>query len=244
MLTKLNHKFLLYLDIETVMMEEKFSSLSPKMQELFLHKAELAEKAAGGLPPAGNKKAQQQAWEDWAALWPEFGKVICISMGVYVDGKFKTMTIADASEQKVLTAFKNVLNDDKYREYGMIAHNGKGFDYPFLVKRFLINDMNPPKKLHTFGLEPWKNTLYDSKEVWKFGSYDNISLELLAELFGLPSPKEEMKGKDVFKHFYAGEIDKIKKYCAGDVKTLASLVNIWCTVDCKDQREEIIKPDA
>ena len=61
--------------------------------------------------------------------------------------------------------------------------------------------------------------------MWKFGDYKHFtSLALLAEILGIPSPKDDMDGSMVG-HVYWNEKDlpRIAKYCMQDVLTSAKV---------------------
>ena len=64
-------------------------------------------------------------------------------------------------------------------------------------------------------------------ELWKFGDIKNFSsLNLLAHIFGIPSPKQDLDGAQVSKTYYEEkDLKKIGDYCRGDVITLARIYN-------------------
>ena len=62
-------------------------------------------------------------------------------------------------------------------------------------------------------------------EMWRFGDIKNFtSLNLLANVLGVPSPKDDMDGSQVSKVYYEEKnIGRIKEYCMKDVITLARI---------------------
>ena len=62
-------------------------------------------------------------------------------------------------------------------------------------------------------------------ELWKFGDWKSyVSLELLAHIFGIPTPKDDIDGSMVADIYYKeGDIDRIIHYCEKDVLTLANV---------------------
>jgi hypothetical protein len=60
-------------------------------------------------------------------------------------------------------------------------------------------------------------------DLWKFGDIKNFSsLNLLAHVFGIPSPKDDIDGSMVAKTYYEDkQLEKIVTYCKKDVITLA-----------------------
>ena len=110
--------------------------------------------------------------------------------------------------------------------YILCAHNGKEFDFPFLGRRNLINGLKLPYQLDVAGKKPWEIPHIDTMELWKFGDYKHYtSLDLLAHVFNIPSPKSDLDGALVAKTYYEEkDLLKIKKYCQGDVITIAQLL--------------------
>ena len=108
----------------------------------------------------------------------------------------------------------------------LCAHNGKEFDFPYLCRRMLINSLEIPVQLQISGKKPWEINHLDTMELWKFGDYKNYtSLNLLAAVFNIPTPKDDIDGGDVG-HVYWQEknLERIKTYCQKDVITTARLL--------------------
>jgi hypothetical protein len=89
----------------------------------------------------------------------------------------------------------------------------------------LINGLNIPSVLQLSGKKPWEILHQDTLDLWKFGDYKHyISLALLAHLFAIPSPKDDICGSDVSKVYWQhGDLNRIATYCAKDVYTVAQV---------------------
>jgi len=212
--TKLEN--ILFLDIETIPIVYNYADLNPASKDLW-DKKWLYNKDTSG--------EQQYAK---AGIYAEFAQVICIGIGFYNDKKFRIKTIASSNEIDVLQEFIEVLNKHfNTTNHLLCAHNGKEFDFPFLCRRMLINNLHLPKLLQLQGLKPWEIKHIDTMELWKFGDYKNFtSLNLLAHTFGIPSPKDDIDGSQVSKTFYEdNDLPKIETYCKKDVITLARVYN-------------------
>jgi hypothetical protein len=63
-------------------------------------------------------------------------------------------------------------------------------------------------------------------QLWRFGDYKNFtSLKLLAALFGIASPKDDIDGKDVGRVYWKEkDLQRIVNYCQKDVVTVAQLL--------------------
>jgi uncharacterized protein YprB with RNaseH-like and TPR domain len=107
----------------------------------------------------------------------------------------------------------------------LCAHNGKEFDFPYLCRRMLVNDLSLPSVLNMMGKKPWEVGHLDTMEMWKFGDHKHYtSLDLLLAIFNIQSSKGVMDGSMVSKVYYQeGALDKIAEYCVGDVVAIAQL---------------------
>jgi hypothetical protein len=90
----------------------------------------------------------------------------------------------------------------------------------------LINGVKLPKTLNLAGKKPWEVQHIDTMELWKFGDYKNFtSLNLLAHIFNIPTPKDDIDGSDVARVYWEEKnIQRIVTYCQKDVLTVARLL--------------------
>ena len=107
----------------------------------------------------------------------------------------------------------------------LCAHNGKEFDFPFLCRRLVINSMSIPHMLNIAGKKPWEVPHLDTMELWKFGDYKNYtSLNLLAQVLNIPTPKDDIDGSMVWEVYWKEkDIERIRNYCQKDVITVAQV---------------------
>ncbi len=220
MLHKLNLENILFLDIETVPEYEEFDQLDSDMQSLWEKKT------------AYQRKEEYTAEEfyDRAGIWAEFGKIVCISVGYFsFKGDIRSFRTTSfyGEEKELLLAFKNVLETHFSKpQHVLCAHNGKEFDFPFIARRMIINDIVLPYKLNLFGKKPWEIPHLDTLDLWKFGDYKHYtSLKLLTHVLGVPSPKDDIDGSEVKDVFYKEKnIDRIIIYCEKDTIAVAQIV--------------------
>lgn len=208
---------ILFLDIETVPQAGNWEELHETDQYLW------------------DKKTRMQRKEDFTAedfykerggIMAEFGKIICISVGILEKSeKLMIKSFSGDDERKLLEEFGEIFNHPKLHDVILCAHNGKEFDFPWIARRFLINGMQPPKPFQMFGKKPWEIPHLDTMELWKFGDYKSfISLELLAHVFGIPTPKDDIDGSMVSSIYYIEkDLFRIVQYCEKDVLTLANI---------------------
>ncbi len=221
MLENINLSKILFIDIETVSQKKSYQELDEKWQSLWDKKANYF------------LEEEQKAEDIYnrAGIYAEFGKVICISIGIYkiVDSKpqFRIKSFFDKSEKRLLNNYCDLLKAHfNSSDYLLCAHNGKEFDFPFLARRILINGLKLPYLLDIAGRKPWEVQHLDTLQLWKFGDYKHYtSLNLLSQLFGIESPKNEMDGSDVGRVYWEEKkLEKIVEYCQNDTLAVAQLL--------------------
>lgn len=232
MLQKLNIDQLLFLDIETVPEEKEFQALDETKKELWDQKSRYKR----------GEEVTPEEFYDSAGIWAEFGIIICISVGYFrnkgADRHFR-VTSFHGPEEKILKDFKALLEDHfSHQKYLLCAHNGKEFDFPYIARRMIINGITLPNKLDLFGKKPWEVPHIDTMELWKFGDFKHYtSLKLMANILGIPSPKEDIDGSMVRDVYYEEhDLERIIHYCERDVITVAQ-------VFLKLRNEELLTED-
>jgi len=91
----------------------------------------------------------------------------------------------------------------------------------------VIHQMKLPNSLDISGKKPWETKhLLDTLEMWKFGDYKHYtSLNLLTNLFGIPSPKDDIDGSEVGKVYWnEKDLARICVYCEKDVLAVVQLL--------------------
>jgi len=154
----------------------------------------------------------------YAPLQAEFSEVFCISVGMFdEDMNEDVVCICENTEKATLEKLKIFLNKG---ELILAGFNIKGFDVPYLIKRFLINNIKPPNLLQLRGKKPWDVKMLDLCEDWKGMGWESSSLDLLCNVLNVPSPKTNFKNYEIWEKYYANEITKedICNYCNDDVK--------------------------
>lgn len=218
----------MFLDIETVPQSGNWKDLSETEQKLWDKKTQ---------KQRGDDVSAEDFYEERGGIMAEFGKIICISIGMTdKNNKLKIKSFANENEKKLLEEFGEIFNSPRLRDVILCAHNGKEFDFPWIARRFLINGMQPPVPFQTYGKKPWEVLHLDTMELWKFGDYKSfVSLELLAHVFGIPTPKDDIDGSMVSSIFYIEkDLFRIVQYCEKDVLTLANIFR-------KMRQEDLLK---
>ena len=227
---------ILFLDIETVSQQTQFENLPDEWKELWAKKAELLLR---------NRESETiESIYSRAAIYAEFGKIICISCGVLQQSgdsrKLVIKSFSGDNEQVLLHEFAEMIrkwsaNEPKY----LCAHNGKEFDFPYLCRRMIINGIPIPQVLNSSGKKPWEVNHIDTMELWKFGDFKSFtSLNLLAYSLGIPTPKDDIDGSMVGDVYWQQKnLPRIVTYCQNDVITVTQIF-------LRLQGEELLKPDS
>lgn len=222
-----NPRQILFLDIETVPQQPAFEKLDPHWQELWTNKTRWQREQANSAP--------EEFYEQRAGILAEFGKVVCVSCGYFHQASspeaasdsgwtFRMKSFAQDDEAALLRDFASML-EALDRDYKLCAHNGKEFDFPYLGRRMLIQGIKLPHPLDISGLKPWEVPHIDTLELWKLGDRKNFtSLQLLAAVFGIPTPKDDIDGSQVSEVYWQEQdLERIVRYCEKDVLTLAQV---------------------
>lgn len=219
MLENIDLQQVMVLDIETVPQYPSFNELPPEFQQLWDQKTRFQRR--DGETPA----------EFYArgGILAEFGKIICISVGIFSTKtekiSLRVKSFYGDNEIVVLQLFIDLLKKQS-DSLILCAHNGKEFDFPYLCRRMLINGLKIPVQLNLHGKKPWEIMHLDTMDLWKFGDFKNYtSLKLLAAVFGIPSPKDDIDGSMVNEVYWKeNNLERIKIYCEKDVITTARIL--------------------
>jgi predicted PolB exonuclease-like 3'-5' exonuclease len=220
MLTNIRPEDILFLDIETVPAAGSFEMLEPAIQSLWDKKSKQFR---------DETQSPSDVYER-AGIYAEFGKIICISVGLIREKNpfiFRLKSFFGDDEKTILNEFSEMLTRFvKNKEAILCAHNGKEFDYPYIARRMIINNLIIPDILDNAGKKPWEVKLLDTLELWKFGDYKSYtSLDLLSSVLGIPSPKDDIDGSMVAGLYYdQHDLERIASYCEKDTLAVAQVL--------------------
>lgn len=233
MLKHLKLEEVMFLDIETVPQFSSYGDMPESLKKFWDKKAELVMKDSD----------TPESFYNRAGIYAEFGKIICISAGFIITQngvkRFRVKSFFGDVEKELLTGFAAMLNRFEAKpNSSLCAHNGKEFDFPFIARRMLVNGVDLPEMLDVAGKKPWEVKFLDTMDLWKFGDYKHYtSLNLLAQIFNIPSPKDDIDGSQVAEVYYIKkDLNRIVQYCEKDALTVAQLF-------LRYKNQEIINPE-
>jgi hypothetical protein len=212
----------MFVDIETVPQHRDFQELPETEKAFWEHKAQFLVKDTETPADIYGR----------AGIYAEFGRIVCISAGCVINDavnrgqrKWWVKSFANHDECILLREFSAMLqkfNKSKPRAR-LCGHNAKEFDFPYIIRRMIINGLPLPQILQVFGQKPWETPFLDTMELWKFGDFKQFtSLALLAHLLSIPTPKDDIDGSMVARVYYEDDdLQRIATYCEKDVLTTA-----------------------
>lgn len=160
---------------------------------------EIARNQSGFLPPMYHRIVS------WVGLWIEN------------DGK-PTQKVSWNGEDEsdgLNQLFKALLT---YKDFGLIHHNGRGFDLPLLTYRAMKHNLQMPLRLNHYDIR-YRFSKVNIDLMDEFSNYGASSfpkLKHLGQLIGVPF-KQTAEGNEVFDMYRRGELEQIEHYCYEDV---------------------------
>ena len=230
---------ILFIDIETVSSAPSLQDLPSSFQKLWQVKAQQIARDKNL-----DFQLTAQLYSEKSGIFSEFAKIICISVGIFLFEKnawvFKVKSFYGDDEKSLLGGFVKLIRDhyNKPKSKSLCGHNIREFDIPFICRRLLINKMQIPKSLNIAGKKPWQVThLLDTMQLWRFGDYKHYtSLDLLAGVLGIESPKDDIDGSQVHSIYYnEGDIERIVKYCEKDVFCCAQVYAMMKSIELPEE---------
>ncbi len=183
---------------------------------------------------------------DKAAIHAVYGRIVCIGMGWL--GKpngnwlWRETVLHGLNEKEILSDFIKIWTDkftpkpNSYEVVTLCGHNLLNFDYIFLGRRIILNDLDLPMPWQSSLTQPhWtlrEYRLVDTMRLWSMGDSGgdrHISLEVLARVLNIPFRKS-LSHDRIRELFFQWEdtgeeryFRPVIEYCAEDVRTLAKI---------------------
>lgn len=216
-------------DIETVRKTNLFTELSEAQQKVWMKIR----------TDRFNDFSLEESYKSKAGLFPEFNKIVCISMyAPHVPPFFVEEEGNEKPELKFLSAYGD-LEEKVLREAlafmsenstHLVGHGIKRFDIPNLIVKCVQYNIEVPYWLRMYGVKPWESNHIDTYEVWKGGNFSTTqaaSLDSVCAVLGIESPKDDIDGSEVSNLYwsdYGGDkhaenLNRIKTYCEKDVRS-------------------------
>lgn len=191
-------------DVETVPDLDYLRNIidSPKKDDddlLIQAREELARNSSGFLPPMYHRMVS------WVGLWIE-----------NTGSPKQKVSWHGTDEKEGLEQIFNALGT--YKDFGLIHHNGRGFDLPLLTYRAMKHGLQMPIRLNHYDIKyRYSNDNVDLlDEFSNYGASSWPKLKHLGYLIDIPF-KQTGKGNEVLEMFRRDELSEIEHYCYEDV---------------------------
>ena len=215
----------IFFDIETAGLYptlEELKSNDPHLAELWVKRCKWLQKQVD----PGESTDPSDLWINRSSLHPEFGRIVCVTFGVFTpEGVERLTSFYGEDEKDILEKTNKVLANSRSKSYKLAGQNIKNFDVPYMGKRMLINNITPDPIIQTWNKKPWETSFLDLAEIFAFGAWGQTfsSLDLISHVLGVPTSKDNMEGSQVHEFYWGGKSEEIKSYCEQDVV---------CTMNC------------
>ena len=160
---------------------------------------ELARNSSGFLPPMYHRMIS------WVGLWIEN------------NGMPKQRASWHGTDEKegLVMLFDTI---STYKDFGLIHHNGRGFDLPLLTYRAMKHGLQLPNRLSHYEIK-YRYSDHNVDLLDEFSNYGASSwpkLKHLGYLIDIPV-KKTGEGNEVLEMYRRGELEQIEHYCHEDV---------------------------
>lgn len=178
-----------------------------------------------------------------SGLFPEYNKIVTISIQYVSKGKTKTISFASHNEKELLEDFCIALSGivqsiaKTKRQPYIVGHNVLLFDIPVIYKRMIVNDIYPPAIIHADQTKPWEKFVSDTRNIWKAGDKNgDASLNTVCYALNIKSSKDGnhgMEGSQVGVEYWQNDnLEGIVQYCEEDVDVLRQIFEKYSTLKC------------
>lgn len=217
MTSNINLEKILFIDIETVSQHAIYNNLPESEQSLFQKKMKYDKH---------DEITYDEIYQTRASILAEFGKIICIGLGYFKKNnnmlQFRVDAVYGNNEQELLSKLNDLI-ERYFGDFVLCGHNLREFDLPYICRRMIINGIKIPASFDVRDKKPWEIQHYDTMQLWRFGDFKNFtSLDLLANVLQIPSPKNDITGAEVGNVYWnLNDLPRIVAYCKRDVLTTA-----------------------
>jgi hypothetical protein len=171
---------LLFIDIETAPAEAIFNEASPLWD------------AWGHYCIHNNIENVTESYNEKAALFPEFGRITSITIGVVREGNIRLKSF-NGNEKELLEGFNITLDKLVNNKTWLVGHMITSFDAPYIMKRCLVHRLELNILFDIAHLKPWETSYLDTAVLWKGTSYKMSSLMSILACLGISSSEWDKK---------------------------------------------------
>ena len=147
-------------------------------------------------------------------------------VGLWIENTGKPVKKESWNGDDEIEGLKQLFNTlSTYKDFGLIHHNGRGFDLPLLTYRAMKYNLQMPARLNHYDIR-YRFSKVNTDLMDEFSNYGASSypkLKHLGHLIDVPF-KQTAEGNEVLAMYREGKLQEIEHYCYEDV--MATYV-IW-----------------
>jgi predicted PolB exonuclease-like 3'-5' exonuclease len=164
-------------------------------------------------------QAEEQIARNKSGFLPPMFHRLVSWVGLWIDNNGEPRQKLSWSGEDEVEGLKEIINAlQTFKDFGLIHHNGRGFDIPLLTYRAMKNNLQLPLRMANYEIR-YRYSKSNIDLVDEFSNYGASSwpkLKHLGLLIGVPF-KQTGEGNEVLSMFRKGELKKIEHYCYEDV---------------------------
>ena len=186
---------ILFFDIETVPTEQSLRDHGLLDSQIRLDEAEIIKKLS---------------------LSAATARILCLAYALEPPAD-SAVSVLEGQETEIIQAFwKLAIETDLF-----VGHNLLDFDLRFIYQRSVIHRIKPPCDIPFARFQ--NAPVFDTMHEWSKWGREHISLDLLARVLGIASPKASLDGSKVYPYLRDGRFPEICEYCSRDVETVRQI---------------------
>ena len=239
---------MLSLDIETTAICEKYKDCDEDVKSVFSKWIRKRLKLEDGAKITAAK--MQKYWKDNASFCPATVKIVCISIGAFTRNnescKFYARSFFGENERKTIRGaveYCNRLFNEKRekggrqvpKKLGFVGHTLNAFDKSTVWRNAAKYYIELPEQFGTVEAKPWENKDFDLGNAFSGPGKWGFSLESQCVTFGIPTPKDNIDGSEVYDAWFGNHKkygkSEVVRYCEKDILANTMAASVWYRID-------------
>lgn len=146
--------------------------------------------------------------------------IICIGFGS-VAGDSNSFYCEDPVKNEadmIETFFSFILDGYGNYAHDWVGHNISSFDLRIIRQRCIVLGVKWPAIFDRAFKDKWGDAVFDTMLRWSGDKRDMISLDKLCMALGVPTPKGDITGANVYDAWLDGRHNEVREYCSADVE--------------------------
>lgn len=226
----INIEDVLFFDLEIV---RKSKDLEVDSKEFFLYQKKIRNKETDELPDV---KTTLEDYRKRAALKMGYNKIVCATVGRVIDGVVYLRSFT-GEESEILKGLYDKFNSAKFLSGFNILGYDLGMSRVNSLRHPGISELIPDIFNDSLKKEWNLDKVLELMNAFRGSHYANCSLDEVCYHLGIPSPKDGIDGSQVSDVYYNEGIERIEKYCKGDV---FAVINVFRKLQLKDVYETYV----